>query len=67
MFKLYSKINIYIFPLTAGDNWQVKSLRESSPSPSLPQTHTLRKHLWKTECSQHFWYHRQLLGGFESS
>lgn len=29
MFKLYSKIK-YIFPLTAGDNWQVKSLRESS-------------------------------------
>lgn len=34
MFKLYSKTK-YIFPLTAGDNWQVKSLRESGPSPSL--------------------------------
>ena len=33
MFKLYSKIK-YIFPLTAGDNWQGKSLRESSTSSS---------------------------------
>lgn len=38
MFKLYSKIK-YIFPLAAGDNWQVKSLRDPSPSPSLQWTY----------------------------
>lgn len=38
MFKLYSKIK-YIFPLAAGDNWRVRSLREPSPSPSLQWTY----------------------------
>ena len=35
MFKLYSKIK-YIFPLAAGDNWQVR--KEPGRAPSLSVT-----------------------------
>lgn len=68
MFKLYSKIK-YIFPLAAGDNWQVKSLREPSPSPSLQRTYYSKGSTYEKQSVRNTSGHtdRQLLGVLESS